>query len=188
MYKFALCLCTVFHIETAILKISCSIVCDVCPTGRFPTKDILIGQLRANDANFSDLCKQRDLNLQKDTVVEQQSQELQHNREELQHNREELQHKDEELQHNREELQHKDEELQHKDEELQHKDEELQHKDEELQLHREMVRNQEAELESKRRLLAYQELQISSLQIQMQALLAERRQAGQGAARKLGGL
>ena len=36
--------------------------------------------------------------------------------------------------------------------------------------------------------MAYQELQISSLQVQMQALLADRRQAGQQAPRELGGV
>ena len=43
----------------------------LCVTGRFPTKDILLGQLRAADVNFSDLCKQREVVHQKDTQLQE---------------------------------------------------------------------------------------------------------------------
>ena len=130
----------------------------LCVTGRFPTKDILLGQLRAADVNFSDLCKQREVVHQKDT---------------------QLQEKDSVIQ-------EKDSVIVQQGGQLEQHIQELQHKDQELQFHREELQQKEAELERRRQLMAYQEQQITSLQLQMQALLAHRRQAGQQAARKLG--
>ncbi|XP_076456080.1 baculoviral IAP repeat-containing protein 3-like isoform X2 [Babylonia areolata] len=88
-------------------------------TSRFPTKDILIGQLRANDANFTDLCKQRHLNYQKD-------QELQNKDQVIQNKDQVIQNKDQQLQVHREELQLQRQVVVSQDEELQQKERELQ--------------------------------------------------------------
>ncbi|XP_070174262.1 baculoviral IAP repeat-containing protein 3-like [Littorina saxatilis] len=136
-------------------------------TSKFPTKDILLGQLRAADVNFTDLCKQREANFQKDT----QLQEKRKTQEQTQ----------------------KDTALEQTHTVVEQHVQTIQQRDEELQFHREALRSQEAELEQKeaelsrqsqelerkRRLMAYQERQISALQLQMQTLLAHRRQADQ---------
>ncbi|XP_076437603.1 uncharacterized protein LOC143276833 [Babylonia areolata] len=133
-------------------------------TSRFPTKDILLGTLKAADENFTTVCEQRETIHQKDTALQQ---------------------KDTVIQQKDTALQQKDTAMQQKDTALQQKDTVIQQKDTELQQHvgiveqqNQIIQQHQEELERRRREMRYQELQISSLKIQMEALLAERRQAG----------
>ncbi|KAL8561381.1 hypothetical protein ACOMHN_063308 [Nucella lapillus] len=172
-------------------------------TSRYPTKDILLGTLRAADDNFTTVCQQRETIHQKDTALQQKDTALQQKDTALQQKDTALQQKDTVIEQTYTALQQKDtvveqvtQELQQKneiihqhqleqsvrEEELQVNREELQVNREELQVNREELQVNREELERRRRQMSYQESQIQSLRIQMQALLAERRQAGPQAA------
>ncbi|KAK7477028.1 hypothetical protein BaRGS_00031708 [Batillaria attramentaria] len=165
-------------------------------TSRYPTKEILLGTLKAADENFTTVCQQREALHQKDTELQQTHTELQQKDTELQQTDTELQQKDTELQQKDTELQQTHTELQQKHTvlqqhvgQLEEKDQliethrqELQVKDEALQIKEEELRNHRVELDRKVQQMRYQDQQIESLRLQVQALLAERRLAGHGAA------
>ncbi|XP_076467627.1 uncharacterized protein LOC143298633 [Babylonia areolata] len=144
-------------------------------TGRFPTKDILLGTLKAADENFTTVCEQREALHQKDSALQQKDTALQQKDTVIQQKDTVIQQKDTVIQQKDTVIQQKDTIIQQHRLELSLKDEELQAREEELQA-------REEELERRRREMSYQESQINSLRIQMQALLAERRQAGRQAA------
>ncbi|KAL8558422.1 hypothetical protein ACOMHN_064769 [Nucella lapillus] len=151
-------------------------------TSRYPTKDILLGTLKAADDNFTTVCQQRETIHQKDTALQQKDTALQQKDTVIQQTHTQLQQQGTQLQQQGTVVEHQNQiihqhqlELSVREEELQAKEEELQAKEEELQTNRE-------ELERRRRQMSHQESQIESLRIQMQALLAERRQAGPQAA------
>ncbi|KAK7092813.1 hypothetical protein V1264_008501 [Littorina saxatilis] len=141
-------------------------------TSKFPTKDILLGQLRDADVNFTDLCKQREANFQKDTQLQEKDTALQEKDTALQQSQTVIQQTHTVVEQHVQTIQQHREELQFHREALRSQEAELEQKEAELS-------RQSQELERKRRLMAYQERQISALQLQMQTLLAHRRQADQ---------
>ncbi|KAL8558418.1 hypothetical protein ACOMHN_064765 [Nucella lapillus] len=172
-------------------------------TSRYPTKDILLGTLKAADDNFTTVCQQRETIHQQGTALQQKDTALQQKDTALQQKDTALQQKDTALQQTHTQLQQKDTVIQQKDsvvehqnqiihqhqlelsvkeEELSVKEEELSVREEELQAKEEELQANREELERRRRQMSHQESQIESLRIQMQALLAERRQAGPQAA------